>query len=182
MIKIILVAIALIPVAGSSACAQDWEAAEKGITRLAPDKYPQLPLKIRKNLRKRGCSIPQCFDTSRPHNVVKGSFLRKGQEDWGVLCSSGGVSSILIFPGGSVENVVARETMPDKNFLQGMGEDRIVYSRILGVFPEKAVLKDAGPDKLAAEAHDGIVDAFAEKGSSVLYFDKDKWIDLPGAD
>lgn len=182
MIKIILVAIALIPAAGTCVRAQDWDAAEKAITRLAPDKYPQLPLKIRKNLRKRGCTIPQCFDTKRPHNVIKGSFLKKGQEDWAVLCSSGGVSSILIFPGGAVENVITRAAMPDKNFLQGIGEDRIAYSRIIGVVPEKAILKDAGAGKLAAEAHDGIADAFAEKGSSVLYSDNGKWIDLPGAD
>lgn len=180
--KIIIAAIALVPAACNFAGAQDWEAAEKAITRLAPDKYPQLPLKIRKELRKRGCTVPQCFDTSRAHNVIEGSFLKKGRQDWAVLCSSGGVSSILIFPGGQVKDVVAVEALPDRNFLQGMGGDRIVYSRIIGVVPEKAVLKAIPADKLRAEAHDGIADAFAEKGSSVLYFDDGRRIDLQGSD
>lgn len=170
---------------GGSVFSTDWDAAEKVVTRLSPDAFPQLPLNIRKNLRLRGCNIPQCFETRQPHNVIKGSFLKKGRTDWAVLCSTGGISSILIYSSGSVKNVVVREALPDKNFLQGMGgENKLVYSRIIGVVPAKDILRIAGESKyrLSPEAHDGIVDAFAEKGSLVLYYDNDKWIDLPGSD
>jgi len=79
-----------------------WKLADTATVRLSPRSFHQLPHKIIRNLQERGCTIPQEFGNSDPHNVISGEFRTKGQRDWAVLCSRKRSSSILVFWGGSV--------------------------------------------------------------------------------
>jgi len=81
--------------------------ADLQVTRLGPSAFPELPRNIRRELERRGCTIPQVWEDRKPHNVIKGEFTRKGQTDWAVLCSLNRVSSILIFQ--NAMNVVSED-------------------------------------------------------------------------
>lgn len=176
--KVALLCLTVLISLGAADAQDTWTKADKEVRRLRPQVFTQLPLLIRKDLEKRGCTIPQCCEDKKPHNVARGSFVHKGQTDWIVLCSTGRVSSIMVYVAGSPRNVLITETLPDLNFLQSMGENNIMYSRSIGRIPDKSILKmflDAGRQVKLSDIHDGIADMFAEKGSAVYYYENRKW-------
>src|SRR6266850_1103498 len=105
--------------------------ADLQVTRLPPSAFPELPANIRRELERRGCTIPQVRADKKPQNVIKGVFTRKGQTDWAVLCSVNQVSTILVFRNASERNPseLARETDIDK--LQAVAGNAIAYSRAI---------------------------------------------------
>lgn len=163
----------------------EWDAANAEVRRLLPDAFPKLPGSVKRELKKRHCTVPQTFISTQPHNVIAGEFARKGQEDWAAICSSGQMSAILVFWGGSGKDVFAFPTGPDKNYLQGIGGGKIGYSQMIDVVGEDYILehyKRYGGPTPPPITHDGINVAFVEKASSVLYFEKGEWLSLTGAD
>ena len=163
-----------------------WELADAATVRLAPRAFPALPRNIVHSLEARGCSIPQLFGSSEPHNVVKGEFIKKGQTDWAVLCSWNNRSSILIFAGGSSKRVTAIAESADRAFLQTIdGAGNVGFSRAIDVVGKDYLVKhheEYGGPSLPPLDHHGINDAFAEKGSVVHYYYRGKWRQLQGAD
>jgi len=179
-IKITLALLLVVFTAGAIH-AQDRVAAEKAMLRLAPDAFPALPVNVKKDLQKRGCTIPQRFNKKEPHNVIRGGFIRKDQMDWAILCSTGGVSSILVYSSGSVKNVLKTAIKPDVNFLQSVGRAGIVYSRSIEMLPAKSIratYRERGVYKPPLAVHAGIVDGDAEKTSIIRYYDSGKWLEL----
>jgi len=162
-----------------------WDEANAKVRRLSPDAFPELPAGIKVELVKRQCTVPQIFLSTHPHNVIHGEFSRKGQKDWAVLCSTGQVSSILVFWGGSEKDMFVFPATPDKNYLQGRGEGKIGYSCEISVVGKDYILEHhkryGGPTPPPIN-HDGIDVAFVEKASSVLYREKGEWLSLTGAD
>ena len=164
----------------------DWAAAARAIRRLSPDDFPQLPRAVRDGLKERRCTVPQSFYPARPHNVVSGAFARPGQRDWAVLCSVDGRSAILIFWAGGVTRTPA-ELAPadDATFLQGIGNEQIGYSRVINRADTARIREHAeaydGPLPKSLD-HDGIDDAFVEKGSQVYYYEDGVWLELAGSD
>ena len=163
-----------------------WRVADAATTRLAPAAFPQLPGRVRRNLRARGCTIPQTFAATRPHNVISGEFAWRGQTDWTVLCSRHRVSSILVFWGGSTKSVAEIAKAADSDFLQVVGGDgEIGFSRSIGAVGRDYILthyREYGGRKPPPIDHQGINDAFVEKASSVLYYHRGRWLKLQGAD
>jgi hypothetical protein len=164
----------------------EWQAAARTIRRLPPDSFPELPKAIRAALAARDCQVPQSFTSAQPHNVIAGSFARPGQQDWAVLCSRQDSSSILIFWGstGAVEPTEFARSA-DASFLQGIGQGRIGYSRLVGVASPAQIREYAasfGGPLPAILDHDGVEDAFAEKASTVAYLEGHRWRVLTGAD
>jgi len=164
----------------------DWAAAARAIRRLPPDAFPQLPRAVRDALKQRRCTVPQSFYPERPHNVVSGTFARPRQRDWAVLCSVDGRSAILVFWAGGVAPAPA-ELAPadDATFLQGIGDGKIGYSRAIDRADTAWIRGHAeaydGPLPKRLD-HDGINDAFVEKGSQVLYYEDRAWQELAGSD
>ena len=159
--------------------------ADLQVTRLGPSAFPELPVNIRRELERRGCTIPQVWEDRKPHNVIKGEFIRKGQIDWAVLCSLNRVSLILIFRNASEQNPseLAREADIEK--LQGVGGDVIGYSRAISSVGRQFILdhnRAYGGSKPPTIDHQGINDAFVGKASVVYYFHVGKWLQLTGAD
>lgn len=182
----LLLSLSIWPVCGQDTSGDsEWDAADAAVVRLSPDKFTELPARIRKDLERLQCTIPQAFTESVRHNVISGSFLRKGQKDWAVLCSSGGVSSIIIYWGGSISKTSRVSSAADRGYLQGIGDGKIGYSRYIDVVGRKYIAehyKTYGGAKPPPIDHDGINVAFVEKASTVLYYYKGEWLALTGAD
>lgn len=167
--------------------AQDiWQIADEATLRLKSNAFSQLPENIALFLEKRSCTVPQAFGNSTPHNVVRGQFAKSGQFDWAVLCSRNRVSSILVFWNGSTKSVAEIASSNDKDFLQTIdGAGNVGFSRAIGVVDKDYILehsREYGGRKPQQIKHQGINDAFMEKASSVHYFYRKKWFELPGAD
>ena len=171
------------PVAGQTA--DQWANAAQAIRRLAPAAFPHLPATVRQALEQRGCTVPQTFIDPGPHNVVRGHFARPRQTDWAVLCSRQDTSVVLVFWAGRATASAALNPQPDATFLQGIGGGAIGFSRVLGVARASRIrryAKDRGGLLPTRMDHDGLEDAFAEKASTIAYWDEGHWLSLAGAD
>ncbi|MGH9769627.1 MAG: hypothetical protein ACREAB_19555, partial [Blastocatellia bacterium] len=97
-------------------------------------------------------------------------------------------SSILVFWGGSTSSVAEIEKQPDVmwgHFKNGIGS----YGRVIFRANKKTILhyhkayNQPGIDApLPPIDHDGINDAYLEKGSTIHYYYRKKWLGLHGAD
>lgn len=163
----------------------NFQAAERQIVRLPPVAFPMLPVAIARALQSRGCTIPQEMFSKMPNNVIKGQFSKRGQTDWAVLCSVSGTSSILVFRNGSVRNPAELAGSEDKNYLQGLGDGKIGFSRGIRSVGKDFILQHyqayGGPMPPPID-HQGINDAFLEKASVVRYFFDGMWLQLTGSD
>ncbi|MBV8436267.1 MAG: hypothetical protein JOY95_01990 [Silvibacterium sp.] len=163
----------------------DLEKTDREIVRLSPARFPELPPAIRKDLARRGCTIPQQTGEKKTHNVIKGAFIQRGELDWAVLCSVKRISAILVFPNASPSGVISLARRADIDSLQSAGGDRMVYSRVISPVGRDVIMVDYrayGGPKPPPIDHQGIDDGFAGKGSAVLYFYRGKWLQLTGAD
>ncbi len=167
----------------------DFKAAERQIVRLPPAAFPMLPKSIVGELQRRGCMIPQETFSKTPNNVVSGEFAKRGQKDWAVLCSVKGASSILVFWNGSARNPADLGAADDmRNYLQGVWPWAETKSDTPEALPPQGskFINDHyqayGGPKPPPIDHDGIDDAFLEKGSVVQYFSNGKWVQLTGSD
>ena len=178
VIELIFAALIL---ATSTLSSEQHEAAPKiAIPRLPPTAFPELPQSVVRGLTKRGCTIPQAYLQTAPHNVIRGSFARNDQTDWAILCSAGGVTRILVFWKGSDETVSALASTND-DITQENGR----YLRaILPVSSDriKSYHDAFGGPKPPPIDHEGIDDCLGEKVSYVRYFYAGKWLKLTGAD
>src|ERR1700730_8470134 len=100
LLKIVVVLSSTIFAVQSQREPDQWKVADAATVRLSPQSFHQLPHNIIRSLQNRGCTIPQEFGNSEPHNVVSGEFITRGRRDWAVLCSRKRSSSILVFWGG----------------------------------------------------------------------------------
>ena len=168
-----------------TAFAQDrWQEADVNVVRLAPASFEQLPPLVLADLEARQCTIPQTFAKREPHNVVSGSFLKRGEVDWAILCSKKGISTILVYPSGRVHSVHELGTESDHGYLQVIdGEGTIGFSRMIGRVSIDDV-KRRLPASISTTSidKDGIEDIFFEKASVIRYCYRGKWIEFFGLD
>jgi len=162
----------------SAAEARHWELAERAIPQLPVSEFPELPAAFVRDLA--GCTVPQTYVTTRPHNVIHGTFASSQQLDWAVLCSRGGESVIRIWWGGPVQ--CPRELAPAKNlsYLQGIGDGKIGFSRVIST--TDFYQNNEGETSTIKLEHDAIENAFTEKSSTIFMCRDGKWISLSGAD
>jgi hypothetical protein len=162
-----------------------FDAAAKAILLVPPDAFPQLPDTVKSTLRSLKCAIPQPSASGPPRNVIRGDFFTRGQTGWAVLCSSGGFSSILVFRDNLDAHPEELERSEDKDYLQGLGNDEIGYSREITAVDRKFIMSNyrayGGPEPPPID-HQGIDNAFLEKASATLYWYEGKWLRLQGAD
>jgi hypothetical protein len=66
-----------------------------------PRSFKQLPPIVQETLVAEGCGIPESGGAHLPSsNVIQGQFAASGQNDWAVLCTKRGRTSIRVFWGG----------------------------------------------------------------------------------
>jgi len=182
--------IAVLIVAAATALADarsagDRQAANTEIVRLEPGAFKALTADIRADLERRRCSIPQTYLNGGPHNVVRGRFTSARQMDIALLCSKGGMSSILVYPAGTVRGVHELARQPDAHNVQTIGAGISAYSRYLSVATPKSIRDHYewyGGPKPPPLDHDGVDDAVVEKASVVWYWYRGRWLQLQGAD
>ncbi len=162
-----------------------WAQADRATRRLPPSDFSDLPPKVRAELDRRGCTIPQVWIAEAHGNVVRGRFSDQSLEDWAVLCSRHRISTILVFWNGNPTTVDALAERPDYDFLQVVTPGEIGFLRVLSVAVPETVrthyewYANTPPPSLT---HEGIDDAFAEKGSTVWYWRDGRWMELLGTD
>ena len=155
-----------------------------GIIRLRPREFRQLPAAVRRNLDTRGCTIPQYPGKQAPHNVITGSFIAKGSRDWAVLCSVNGRSRILVYRNGAAGKVDSLAPLADSGFMQLNASGVREFSRKIEIATPKDIAaraKEYGVPKPPSLDHDGIDDGYMDKASTVLFYTRGKWRELPGA-
>jgi hypothetical protein len=159
------------------------------IERMPPGAFPGLPRRITRALEARGCTIPQEWqdpksaDYRKPNNVIRGSFRKRGQTDWAVLCSRADSSGIVIFWGGKPDHPTEMGRSRDADWTQLIDErGNVVFSRLLLVASPRRILRDNPNPGVAIPLHDGIEDYFDGKASSIYYFEKGRLLELMGAD
>ncbi len=146
-----------------------------------PAEFLDVPAWAIAELNARGCRIPQAshFKNER-HNVIRGEFVAKGQIDWAALCSKNGRSSITLLSTNKTACTQELAAADDSVYLQQVAQNQQAYSRMISAAPNSeialAVKQNDGLD------HEGIVDEFAEKASTVFYCRDGKWIELPTGD
>jgi len=117
--------------------------------------------------------------------VISGAFAKSGQVDWAVLASKDGVSSILVFWGGAIENAAQLAPTPDDAYLQQTDGGQQSFSRLIRAVDREFIVQHAegyGGPEVPEIDHEGIEDVFVEKASIVHYFHEGSWLDLTGAD
>jgi hypothetical protein len=164
-----------------------FDEAERRIVRLPPGAFRKLPPALIRALDRRGCTIPQAEGTSdgQPNNVIHGAFARPNQDDWAILCSVKGTSSILVFWTGSDRNPASIAPFSDRTFIQSLTAERIDFSREIAAVGRQYILRHYrayGGPKPPPIDHQGIDDRFVGKASNTLYFYRGRWLALQGAD
>jgi len=160
----------------------DWSRADAATVRLVPSAFSNLPPSVRSAMEQRRCTVPQPVDSGRPRNVISGHFTDAKSTGWAVLCSRERRSAVLVFHGKDFGDVDALAEAPDSEYLQTVSGGRIGFSRALSVAAPKVVKQSRVAAKPRVVDHDGIVDAFEGKGSTIWYWSGDKWISALGSD
>jgi len=173
----------------SALSAQEGEQVESGqvqiagksyayrIRRLPLSAYPELPPSVRAVLEQRGCMVPQTWEARRPENAIHGAFYQSGHQDWAVLCSHEGESSLLVFRDG-IGTPVTLMSYKD--------QDRLAPTLTPGQLGYAWAVDPAKPERLRQFSpgkrfeHEGIEDSLIEY-TSVLHFCRDgMWMSMDG--
>ena len=173
------------------ATAQDTEKIVRGhkgdqsfaFRMLPPATFTELPAPILRDLEKRRCMIPQSYEAKSPENVIHGAFLQQGSNDWAVLCSQNGTSTLLVYWNGAASKPAELAAQVDSDTADPYDETSLLgYAR--GIDPaspnkidELLANKPYGPFD-----HEGIRDAHIEKSSVIHYFKGGTWMTLAGSE
>lgn len=176
---------------------------DAAISKLQPADVAELPPAFVEKLNARGCSIPQFGEVGRAAsssanragdaaggpataagttNVIHGEFARHGQEDWAVLCSKGGSSTIVIFWGKTTACPASLARLEDAHYLKRGKDKKVRYSRAIRALGESDLGDRAGTAGLKPFAHQGIDDRFVGKSSAFFYCSEGKWKIFPAKD
>lgn len=165
-----------------------WSQADSATVRLMPARFRALPAVIVRDLERRQCRIPQVSEhlvDSFPVNVIRGSFLVPRRDEWALLCSVRDSSRVLIYRADSGIPIDSLAKAADRHSLQGIGGDRIGYSRMITTASPEHLRRHAKPVAIPLPPqfdHDGIEDRFVGKASVLRYFQRGRWLLFLGAD
>jgi hypothetical protein len=145
--------------------------------RLLPlSSFPGLPSAVTAQLDERECMVPQTFEARAPENVVRASLERSGSEDWAVLCSVGGATTLYVFFQSRPAAPMALRHQRDTEWLGSEAAGQ--YGSAWGIErrgPSQMRMPKGGSTQNVAFDHDGIEDAFVDKSSTTHYFQDGTW-------
>src|ERR1700736_4905692 len=118
----------------------------------------------------------------KPTNVIHGEFARHGQEDWAVLCSKGGSSTIVIFWGKTTACPASLARLEDAQYLRRGKDKKERYSRSIRALGKSDLGDRAGIAGLKPMSHQGVDDRFVGKSSALFYCSEGKWKIFPAKD
>ena len=135
--------------------------------------FPALPGVVVAELDERKCMVPQTYEARAPENVVRASLEEKGSNDWAVLCSVNGLTTLYVFFQSQLSTPIALRHQRDSEWLG---------SEVAGDYGSAWGIARRGPSQIrGAKArgvfdHDGVEDAFVEKSSTTHYYQNGSWI------
>jgi hypothetical protein len=147
---------------------------------LPPASFPSLPLAVLRQLSTRRCLIPQTYEAHQPENVIHGAFRAGNSDDWAVLCSFNGTTTLYVFFGDQPESPATLRSQPDNEWL-GASYAGATYGSAWGITVRHSESIPAGKP-FGSVDHDGIEDARIEKSSQVHYYRDGKWLTVSGGD
>jgi hypothetical protein len=115
-------------------------------------------------------------------NVIHGEFARHGQEDWAVLCSKGGSSTIVIYWGKATACPASLARLEDAHYLKRGVDKKMRYSRSIRTLGKSELGDRAGIAGLKDFSHQGVDDRFVGKSSAFFYCSEGKWRIFPAKD
>jgi hypothetical protein len=142
--------------------------------------FPSLPAAIAAQLNEKKCMVPQTYQARTPENVIHGALERKGSDDWAVLCSVNGATTLYVFLQSHIAAPIALRHQRDTEWL---GSEVVgAYGSAWGIslrLPAQipAAKSGAFPDRSNLD-HDAIEDADIERSSATHYFQNGTWIIL----
>ena len=148
------------------------------IRHLPVNSFPQLPSTIEEVLMHRGCLIPQTYEAHEPENVIHASLERPGSSDWAVLCSTGGVTSLLVFLSTNYADPAVLATAPETERLQSHGASPVLGFNwaIDSASPEAVREAQLGmrhpPPRVY---HDAIADSVIDRRTIYHFYSKNAW-------
>jgi hypothetical protein len=184
---------------------------DTAIRKVQPGEVPGLPVEFVEKLNARGCGIPQFGEVGRSAssagnragdaagresngtaggsamdggttNVIHSEFARHGQEDWAVLCSKGGSSTIVIYWGKTTACPASLARLEDAHYLKRGTDKKMRYSRSIRALGKSELGDRAGIAGLKGFSHQGIDDRFVGKSSAFFYCSEGKWKIFPAKD
>jgi hypothetical protein len=184
---------------------------DSAIRKVQPGEVHGLPVEFVEKLNARGCGISQFGEVGRAAsssgnragdaagsggngtaggsamdggttNVIHGEFARHGQEDWAVLCSKGGSSTIVIYWGKATACPASLARLEDAHYLKRGNDKKMRYSRSIRALGKSDLGERAGIAGLKDFSHQGIDDRFVGKSSAFFYCSEGKWKIFPAKD
>jgi len=142
--------------------------------------FPSLPAAIAAQLNEKKCMVPQTYQARTPENVIHGALERKGSDDWAVLCSVNGTTTLYVFLQSQVAAPVALRHQRDTEWL---GSEVLgAYGSAWGISLRLPAQIPAAKSSAFADRsnldHDAIEDADIERSSATHYFQNGTWIIL----
>ena len=180
-----LLALVLLACAGEAELSDTTRVVPPHSDRLAPSVFSELSADVRRSLEQRGCTIPQSYPDSTPHNVVRGKFMSADQVDLAVLCLKDSTSSILVYRNAKADSVIELAPVSHSRMELTSAGDVFTFSRAVGVadsiFIQTRFERYGGPKPPILE-HEGINDILVGKASVVWYWYGGRWLQLQGSD
>ena len=152
------------------------------VRRLPVAAFPDLPAAFTRELDSLGCAVPQAYYDDAPHNVLRGSFGARGQQDWAALCSRALESVILIHWGGPAR--CPRELRPGRDvaYLVAFDSVHVGYIRAITTTDHHYEYDYRGDPETALQKvaleHDGILEGISEMGAVVWFCRTGEWVQL----
>lgn len=142
--------------------------------------FPGLPAAIAAQLNEKKCMIPQTYQARTPENVIHGALERKGSDDWAVLCSVNGATTLYVFLQSQVAAPVALRHQRDTEWLgsEVLGAYGSAWGISLRPPAQIPVAKGGAFADRSNLDHDAIEDADIERSSATHYFQNGTWIIL----
>jgi hypothetical protein len=142
--------------------------------------FPMLPAVIASQLQQKNCMVPQTYAARQPENVIRGAFEKLGSDDWAVLCSMNGATSLYVFFQSQPDEPILLRRQHDADWLGS--EVAGVYGSAWGIAARNtSQIRSSNPARRAEVIdHAGIEDAFIEHSASIHYFRDGGWVTLDG--
>lgn len=141
--------------------------------------FPELPAAVSAHLAQLHCLIPQTYQAKRPENIIHGAFQQKGSDDWAVLCSHDGLTTLYVIFGNQPESSIALRSQKDNEWIGKPYPGYPVNGFAWGIDlrRSKEIRHKTKGQRVEAD-HDGIEDAFLEKSSTMHYYQDGNWVTL----
>lgn len=158
---------------------------------VSPDAYKRVPARIRRELTRRHCQLPETQHWDRTLlNIVTGQFGDAKQQDWAALCITpdGALRAFVFWGGISPCSVEIPARPPETWFLRGPdpGRKPLKHAGSLYLLAQSRSMilgyrRFFGDNNTSPVTHEG-VEVGDDQSSQIHYCYRGRWLTLAGND